>query len=99
MPAGASTRRGSARPGGGIGRLPESTGTVADESLDARDKLALAFDLFEAGVAMMRATLRRRHPEVADAEIERRLAVWLRTRPGAEQGDAVGRPRPVADAG
>ena len=42
----------------------------------------------------MRQNLRRRHPEADEAEIERGLAAWLRHRPGAEHGDAVGRPCP-----
>jgi hypothetical protein len=39
---------------------------------------------------MMRATLRRRHPDLDDEEIEQRLSQWLRVRPGAEHGDAPG---------
>lgn len=54
-------------------------------------RLLVAFDLFEAGVDMHRQTLRRRHPDADDAEIERRLIMWVRERPGAEEGDAAGR--------
>ncbi len=56
----------------------------------AARKLATALDLHEFGVAMMRATLRRRHPDLDDEEIEQRLSQWLRVRPGAEHGDAPG---------
>ena len=56
----------------------------------AARKLATALDLHEFGVAMMRATLRRRHPDLDDREIERCLTDWLRARPGAEHGDAPG---------
>ena len=56
-------------------------------------RMRQAFDLFDAGVSMMRARLRREHPDAADDEIDRLIRVWLRTRPGAEFGDAEGRPR------
>jgi hypothetical protein len=58
----------------------------------ARGALSVAFDLFETGVAVMRQNLRRRHPHANDAEIDRLLMAWLRHRPGAEAGDAIGRP-------
>lgn len=61
-------------------------------------RLRLAFDLFDAGVDMMRQSLRRRFPDATDAEIQRRIDAWLHDRPGAEDGDASGRrvawPRP-----
>lgn len=53
--------------------------------------LHTAFELHEMGVAMKRQQLRRAFPEEDDAAIGRRLAAWLHTRPGAEQGDAEGR--------
>lgn len=62
-----------------------------EEAKAAAERLRIAFELHEVGVALMRQNLRRELPEASDAEIERRLAVWLRTRPGAEHGDAVGR--------
>ena len=57
------------------------------------ERLRIALDLHDAGVEMMRQNLRRRHPDVDENEIERLLVAWLHERPGAEQGDAVGRPR------
>lgn len=54
--------------------------------------LELAFDLFEAGEQIMRQNLKRRHPDAAPEEIEARFAEWLAQRPGAELGDAVGKP-------
>lgn len=45
-------------------------------------------ELFETGVAIMRQNLRRRFPKESEGEIDRRLTEWLRTRPGAEFGDA-----------
>lgn len=58
-----------------------------------RARLMQTFDLFEAGVSMRRAALRREHPGADEDEIERRLRAWLATRPGAEHGDGVGRLR------
>jgi hypothetical protein len=55
------------------------------------EKLRIALDLFESGVAMMRETLKREHPTESDAQIEERLRKWLRHRTGAEDGDCVGR--------
>ena len=39
---------------------------------------------------MMRAKLRRQHPDYSEAEVEQALEAWLLTRPGAEHGDGVG---------
>jgi hypothetical protein len=58
---------------------------------EARGALSATFDLFDTGVKLMRQNLRRQHPELAEAEIDRLLGEWLRHRPGAEAGDAVGR--------
>jgi len=66
--------------------------TTTDHDL-IRARLRQAFDLFEAGVSMRRASLRREHPDARPEDIERLLREWLATRPGAEHGDAVGRPR------
>jgi hypothetical protein len=62
------------------------------EDHPAARRLLLAFELYEAGESMMRQSLRRRYPGASDAEIEQRLVEWLLTRPGAEFGDAEGRP-------
>jgi hypothetical protein len=48
--------------------------------------------LFEVGEAMLRQKLRRKHPGATEAEIEAHVREWLERRPGAEQGDGVGRP-------
>lgn len=58
----------------------------------AAERLRLALEMFEVGESMMLERLRRRFPSAADAELRARLASWLRTRPGAEHGDACGRP-------
>ena len=51
------------------------------------EKLRTAFDLFEAGLDLMRQNLRRRHPAATQAELDGMLQEWLLTRPGAEHGD------------
>lgn len=61
---------------------------------DVLERMRTAFDLYRAAEDMMRLNLRRRYPEATDAEIEKHLAAWLQDRPGAEIGDAEGRPVP-----
>ncbi|QBI18462.1 hypothetical protein ER308_02020 [Egibacter rhizosphaerae] len=56
------------------------------------ERLRAALALHEDGVAMMRQNLRRRCPDASAEEIDRRLAAWLRERPGAEHGDGSGTP-------
>lgn len=64
------------------------------EAEAAARRLRQTLDLFETGVSMMRARLRREHPDATEAQIARLLGDWLQTRPGAEHGDGPGRPRP-----
>jgi hypothetical protein len=59
----------------------------------AAAKLNTALRLFETGLAMKRAQILRAHPAITEADLKRRLGEWLRTRPGAEHGDAEGQPR------
>jgi hypothetical protein len=66
---------------------------VADDSPDVlAARLRTALDLSAMGESMRRAQLRREHPEATDDEIEAMVIAWLETRPGAEHGDAWGRP-------
>ena len=68
-------------------------GSVTDDSPEAMAaRLRMAFDLCELGESMRRAQLQREHPDATDDEIESLLLAWLETRPGAEHGDAFGRP-------
>ncbi|TMQ08061.1 MAG: hypothetical protein E6J90_41535 [Deltaproteobacteria bacterium] len=60
-----------------------------------RDRLLATFEMFELGVEMMAANLRRRHPDASPEEIERLLDAWLLERPGAEEGDGPGVPVPL----
>ena len=62
--------------------------------MTAAERLRLAFELYEVGEGMMRATLKRKHPDASASEVEARLVAWLQELPGAEGGDAVGRTLP-----
>jgi len=53
--------------------------------------LCQALDMFTTGVEIMRQNLKRATPDASPDEIGRRLTAWIRTRPGAEAGDAAGR--------
>jgi hypothetical protein len=53
----------------------------------AADRLRTALDLFDTGVRMRRAALKRELPHASEAELDERLAAWLRERPGAPDGD------------
>ena len=68
------------------------TSVVHDSPDVLAERLRTAFDLYELGESIRRAQLRREHPGATDEEIEAMLVAWLRTRPGAEHGDAWGRP-------
>lgn len=57
------------------------------------DRLRCALYLHETGLRLMHQNLRRRHPEYTEAQLRESLLDWLWTRPGAELGDGVGRPR------
>jgi len=57
-------------------------------------RMEVTFDLCETAEVIMRQNLRRRHPALDASGIERLLVEWRHRRPGAEHGDAVGRPIP-----
>lgn len=66
---------------------------MSERPLGPEERLRLALDLFDSGVKLMRQKLQREHPDLAPREIDRLLAAWISTRPGAEHGDSEGRPR------
>ena len=74
--------------------IMEALANAADE---AARRLQAALDMFDDGVALVRARLVREHPTVSPEEIDALVQRWLMTRPGAEHDDGVGRPRPVRD--
>jgi Rv0078B-related antitoxin len=61
-------------------------------------RLLTALRMFEPGVAMKRAQLRREHPEATEQELKLLVRRWLFTRPGAEHGDAEGKATIYPDA-
>jgi hypothetical protein len=69
------------------------------ERMAAAQRFELACEMAEAGVMMMRQKIRREHPELTSKQVDRRLQAWLLCRPGAEHGDAVGRPRRIDELG
>ena len=64
----------------------------SDEQKAASRRLNLAFELFEAGCEIMKQNLKRRHPDLSSEQLQGKLVSWLQNRPGAEHGDAPGRP-------
>ena len=48
-------------------------------------------DMFEVGIAMREQRFRRDNPEAAESDIKAMMVDWIRWRPGAENGDAIGR--------
>jgi hypothetical protein len=71
-------------------RADDRTARPSAETL--RERLLATFEMFDFGVDMMAANLRRRHPDASPEEIERLLDAWLLERPGAEEGDGPGVP-------
>ena len=72
---------------------PHYNSLVADDSPEVlAARLRTALDLCALGESIRRAQLRREHADATDEQIERMLVSWLQTRPGAEHGDAWGRP-------
>ncbi|MFT3971297.1 MAG: hypothetical protein QM695_13715 [Micropruina sp.] len=59
---------------------------------DAAQRIRTVFAMYEFGERMYRARLRRENPNATDAEVDASVSTWLRDRPGAPLGDAVGRP-------
>ena len=59
---------------------------------DAAARLRIALELHELGVEMQRQRLRRERPQLTEAGLDRALRDWLHERPGAEHGDAPGKP-------
>jgi hypothetical protein len=67
---------------------------VAVDEEGAAERLRTALELSELAERMLRQRLRREHPGASAARIEELVARWYETRPGAEHGDAEGRPVP-----
>jgi hypothetical protein len=64
-----------------------------DEGPDAvAARLRTALDLCALGESVRLAQLKRERPEATEAELEAAFVAWLESRPGAEHGDAWGRP-------
>ncbi len=55
--------------------------------------LALALELTDLGASLQAQRYRREHPDADDEEVEAFVQAWFLDRPGAPDGDAVGRSR------
>ena len=56
------------------------------------DRFRAALDLYDVGLKLKYQNLRRSQPHASEAEIQEQLHRWLLHPPGAEFGDAPGRP-------
>jgi hypothetical protein len=68
-----------------------ASGATINAMSSAFEAFQATLDLFETGVNLMRQNLRRAHPRAGEDEIDRLLRQWLVQRPGADNGDTVGR--------
>ena len=60
----------------------------------AARRLLTALELHDLGLALMKQRLRRENPGASEETLKEMFLAWLHERPGAEFGDAVGRPVP-----
>jgi hypothetical protein len=65
----------------------------------AVDRIRVALELTQLAEQMLRQRLRRTRPDLDDSAIEREVDAWYMARPGAEHGDAFGRPIDVSAFG
>ncbi len=54
------------------------------------ERMQMTFELYQVAEAMKRQNTLRRHPDLDDVEVEKRVLEWLYRRPGVEHGDADG---------
>jgi hypothetical protein len=59
--------------------------------------LEVAFGLAEFAAQMVEARFVREHPEASKADVEAAVRAWWSDRPGAPDGDAVGRVRQLSE--
>lgn len=57
--------------------------------------LVTAFELAELGARMVEARFRREHPDATDEAVAAHVRAWWLDRPGAPDGDCIGRQRPI----
>jgi hypothetical protein len=57
-----------------------------------RNRVTTALELCDLGEELVEQRLRREHPFADDEGVRQLVATWYTTRPGAAQGDAIGRP-------
>ncbi|WP_147403965.1 hypothetical protein [Nocardia panacis] len=76
-----------------VDRVPASGGSVwsMDEDSPA-ERLRLAIAMFEFGLGMKRARLRRLHPDADESVLDAAVDEWLLVRPYEPLGKGRGRP-------
>jgi hypothetical protein len=66
---------------------------MSDPSAEtATERLRMAFELIDIAERMLRQRLRREMPDISEQALAERVDAWYARRPGAELGDAEGRP-------
>jgi hypothetical protein len=66
---------------------------AADPAAPA-ERFRMTLALFDLAEDQMRQRLRRKHAGASEEEIDAEVLAWRLHRPGAEHGDAIGRPIP-----
>ena len=61
-----------------------------ESSAKTLENASVTATLMEAGIALMRQNLRRRHPEGNEEQIDVLLSAWLRRADDPIQGDVAG---------
>lgn len=61
---------------------------IGEKTLQA--KASTTAILMDAGIALMRQNIRRRHPERTEAEIDAMLGAWMRRADDPVPGDTAG---------
>jgi hypothetical protein len=67
---------------------------MAKDSSTIAERFQTTLALFALGESMLRQKLRRTRPGASEEEIDQLIREWVERRPGAEHGDAEGRPVP-----
>ena len=84
----AAQRRIGARPAAALCYAPP----VSERASTPTGRLRIALELSGLAEQLVEQRLRRENPAASDAEIKAWVRKWYQTRPGAEHGDADGRP-------
>lgn len=62
------------------------------DDLSPAERLRMALELSDVAIVLVRERARREHSGITNVQLDGLVDAWLATRPGAESGDATGRP-------